>query len=65
MSQPEQSWTTRPEQAWTTRRTAPGMALSYWKDVICQNLLNMNIASRDESGFSRTYCKISLRSAQS
>ena len=41
----------QPEQAWTTRRTPPGKALSYWKDVICRNLLNMNIASDDERGF--------------
>jgi AraC-like DNA-binding protein len=50
----------QPEQAWTTRRTPPGKALSYWKDVICQNLLNMNIASKDESGFCGHIAKYSF-----
>jgi len=50
----------QPEQAWNTRRTPPGRALSYWKDVIRQNLLDMNIASRDERGFRGHIAKYSF-----
>jgi AraC-like DNA-binding protein len=39
------------EQSWSTGQSQHGKALSYWKDVICGNLLSMQIASDHESEF--------------
>jgi len=30
------------EQSWSTEHLQPGKALSYWRDVICENLLQMH-----------------------
>jgi AraC-like DNA-binding protein len=39
------------EQSWSTEHLQPGMALSYWRDVICENLLRMHIQSAQEGSF--------------
>src|SRR5271155_2956670 len=39
------------EQSWSTAHLLPGKALSYWRDVICENLLQMHIQSSQGSGF--------------
>jgi AraC family transcriptional regulator, positive regulator of tynA and feaB len=39
------------EQAWSTGQMQPGKALSYWKDVICENLLEMHIRTANEAEF--------------
>ena len=39
------------EQSWSTEHLQPGKALSYWRDVICENLLQMHIRSSQESAF--------------
>jgi AraC family transcriptional activator of tynA and feaB len=39
------------EQRWSTEHLQPGRALSYWRDVICENLLQMHIESSRESAF--------------
>jgi AraC family transcriptional regulator, positive regulator of tynA and feaB len=39
------------EQSWSTEHLQPGKALSYWRDVICENLLQMHIQSSHESAF--------------
>jgi AraC-like DNA-binding protein len=39
------------EQSWSTKHLQPGKALSYWRDVICENLLQMHIHSSQESAF--------------
>ena len=39
------------EQSWSTEHLQPGKALSYWRDVICENLLQMHIQSSHESEF--------------
>jgi AraC family transcriptional activator of tynA and feaB len=39
------------EQSWSTEHLQPGMALSYWRDVICENLLQMHIQSAQEGSF--------------
>lgn len=39
------------EQSWTTEHLQPGKALSYWRDVICENLLQMHIQSSQERAF--------------
>ena len=40
-----------PEQNWSTEHLKPGKALSYWRDVICENLLQMHIESSQENAF--------------
>jgi AraC-like DNA-binding protein len=40
-----------PEQNWSTEHLQPGKALAYWRDVICENLLQMHIHSSHESTF--------------
>ncbi len=39
------------EQSWSTEHLQPGKALSYWRDVICENLLQMHIQSSHERAF--------------
>jgi AraC-like DNA-binding protein len=39
------------EQTWSTAHLQPGKALTYWRDVICENLLQMHIQSSQESAF--------------
>ncbi len=39
------------EKAWSTEHAPQGKALSYWKEVICENLLAMQIDSMNESEF--------------
>ncbi|HME37688.1 MAG TPA: AraC family transcriptional regulator [Steroidobacteraceae bacterium] len=39
------------EQSWSTQHLQPGKALSYWRDVICENLLQMHIQSSHERAF--------------
>jgi AraC-like DNA-binding protein len=39
------------EQSWSTAHLLPGKALSYWRDVICENLLQMHIQSSQKSAF--------------
>jgi AraC family transcriptional activator of tynA and feaB len=39
------------EQRWSTEHQLPGKALSYWRDVICENLLQMHIQSSHENAF--------------
>jgi len=39
------------EQSWSTEHLQPGKALSYWRDVICENLLQMHIQSSQERAF--------------
>jgi len=39
------------EQSWSTAHLQPGKALSYWRDVICENLLQMHIQSSQERAF--------------
>jgi AraC family transcriptional activator of tynA and feaB len=39
------------EQSWSTEHLQPGKALSYWRDVICENLLQMHIQSSQENAF--------------
>jgi len=39
------------EQSWSTEHRQSGKALSYWRDVICENLLQMHIQSSQESAF--------------
>src|ERR1700694_3011733 len=39
------------EQSWSTEHLQPGKALSYWRDVICENLLQMHIQSSHECEF--------------
>ena len=39
------------EQSWSTEHLQPGKALSYWRDVICENLLQMHIQSSQEREF--------------
>jgi AraC family transcriptional regulator, positive regulator of tynA and feaB len=39
------------EQSWSTEHLLPGKALSYWRDVICENLLQMHIRSSQEQAF--------------
>ncbi len=50
----------QPEQTWSTERSQPGMALSYWKDVICKNLLDLQIDSAQQSDFYGQIVKRSL-----
>jgi AraC-like DNA-binding protein len=39
------------EQSWSTEHLQPGRALSYWRDVICENLLQMHIQSSQQNAF--------------
>jgi AraC-like DNA-binding protein len=39
------------EQTWSTGCTAQAKALSYWQEVICENLLRMQIDSANETHF--------------
>ncbi len=39
------------EQTWSTGQAPHGNALSYWKDVVCENLLDMRIDSANEVDF--------------
>jgi AraC family transcriptional activator of tynA and feaB len=39
------------EQSWSTEHLQSGQALSYWRDVICENLLQMHIQTSQESAF--------------
>jgi len=39
------------EQTWSTAHLHPGKALAYWRDVICENLLQMHIQSSHEHAF--------------
>jgi hypothetical protein len=38
-------------QSWSTGQMQHGKALSYWKDVICENLLSLQIGSDHEEEF--------------
>jgi AraC-like DNA-binding protein len=38
-------------QSWSTGHSPQGKALSYWKDIICENLLALHIGSDHESEF--------------
>ena len=48
---------TQLEQCWSTGQMAPAKALAYWKDVICENLLELRIGSANESNFSGKIAK--------
>src|SRR5277367_904168 len=39
------------EQSWSTEHLQPSKALPYWRDVICENLLQMHIQSSQERAF--------------
>lgn len=39
------------ERSWSTEHLHPDKALPYWRDVICENLLQMHIQSSNESTF--------------
>lgn len=39
------------EQSWSTEHLQPGKALAYWRDVICENLLQMHIQSSQKRAF--------------
>jgi AraC family transcriptional regulator, positive regulator of tynA and feaB len=39
------------EQTWSTEQTQPGTELSYWKNVICENLLELQIDSARQADF--------------
>ena len=39
------------EQSWSTEHLQAGKALSYWRDVICENLLQMHIQSSQQRAF--------------
>jgi AraC family transcriptional activator of tynA and feaB len=39
------------ERHWSTAHLQPGKALAYWRDVICENLLQMHIQSSHEKAF--------------
>jgi len=39
------------EQSWSTKHLQPDNALSYWREVICENLLQMHIQSSQEREF--------------
>jgi AraC family transcriptional regulator, positive regulator of tynA and feaB len=39
------------EQSWSTAHLLPGKALSYWREVICENLLQMHIQSSQQQAF--------------
>jgi AraC-like DNA-binding protein len=41
----------RLERTWSTVHLQPGKALAYWRDVICENLLQMHIQSPQEQSF--------------
>src|SRR5260221_9880543 len=45
------------ETTWSTRQAPPTEALSYWKDVICKNLLELNIGSSFPSSFAGQIAK--------
>ena len=45
------------EQCWSTGQMPRGQALAYWKDVICENLLQLRIGSENESSFSGRIAK--------
>ncbi len=51
---------TQLEQCWSTGQMAPGKALAYWKDVICENLLELRIDSADETNFRGRIAKYSF-----
>jgi hypothetical protein len=40
------------EQSWSTENLQPGKALSYWREVICENLLQMH---SERSHFTRRF----------
>jgi AraC family transcriptional regulator, positive regulator of tynA and feaB len=48
------------DQCWSTEQTQPGNALSYWKDVICENLLDLQIDSARRADFHGQIAKCSL-----
>ena len=48
------------EHTWSTAQTQPGKALSYWKDVICENLLDLQIDSAQQANFQGHIAKCSL-----
>jgi AraC family transcriptional regulator, positive regulator of tynA and feaB len=48
------------EQTWTTRERQPGEALSYWKDIIRENLLDLQIDSAQRVDFYGHIVKRSL-----
>jgi len=41
----------QPAQTWSTEQTQPGKALSYWQDIICKNLLDLQIDSARQTDF--------------
>ena len=45
------------ETTWSTRQVPPTEALSYWKDVICKNLLELNIDSSFPASFAGQIAK--------
>ena len=48
------------ERTWSTEHTQPGRELSYWKDVICENLLDLQIDSAQQANFHGRIAKCSL-----
>jgi AraC family transcriptional regulator, positive regulator of tynA and feaB len=48
------------EQTWSTEQALPSKALSYWKDIICENLLDLQIDSARKSDFHGQFAKCSL-----
>ena len=48
------------QQSWSTEQTQPGRALAYWKDVICTNLLDLQIDSAREADFHGRIAKCAL-----
>jgi AraC family transcriptional regulator, positive regulator of tynA and feaB len=52
------------ERTWSTEHTQPGRELSYWKDVICENLLDLQIESAQQANFHGRIAKCSLGALQ-
>jgi AraC-like DNA-binding protein len=50
----------RTEQSWSTGQMGSGTALSYWKDVIRENLLDLHIDSADRRNFHGEIAKVAL-----
>jgi hypothetical protein len=43
------------EQSWSTEHMLPGKALSFWRDVICENLLQMGCGFSEPSHFTHRF----------
>ncbi len=52
------------QQIWSTEQTQPGKALSFWKDIIRENLLDLQIDSTRHADFYGHIAKCSLGAVQ-